>query len=255
MMFLDGIKKFCSVVFTQVPRCLICRNAVSSAGYPFCENCSEEYSKLICTPCGECGKTVAECDCVEVPPCIRFYRLFEYEGEAARSIIYCLKRRGAPVDYRCIAQRLKERITNTSGEKISFDCISYVPRNKKGVAFYGYDHAKMLAKCLAELFGVECKKLLVHTGAKGEQKRLNRLYRGFAAKTRFSVNEKALNVGKLPFRRVLLADDMVTTGNTMGECARILKSCGVKQVFGVAVGHTPGKTKNRRRDTENGRSF
>ena len=212
------------------------------------------YSKLICLPCGECGKQIAKCGCVEVPPCIRFYRLFEYEGDAAQCIIYNLKKRASAVDYTFIARRLWERICDTSGN-ISFDCVCYVPRNKKGTAKYGFDHARLLADALAKLFCVPCKSLLMHTGAKGEQKRLSRHYRGFAVKTRFDINAKALQEGKLPYKRVLLADDIVTTGNTMGECARILKACGVRQVFGVAVGHTPDKNKDRRLSDQNGRSF
>ncbi|MBE6677471.1 MAG: ComF family protein [Ruminococcaceae bacterium] len=250
---MNSIKTAFKLLAKHVPRCLVCRNAVTSAGYPLCENCSSFYSKLISTDCKECGKPVRDCNCVEVTPCLKFYRLFEYEGDTAKDIIYRLKRAASPVDFIFISRRLKERIQYTSGN-INFDCVCYVPRNKKGIAKYGYDHAKLLGDALAKRFGIPCIALLAHTGAKGEQKRLSRMYRGFAAKTRFEVNSSALQNGKLPYKRILLADDIVTTGNTMGECARILKTCGARQVFGVAIGHTPSRDKNRRK-SEDGRSF
>ncbi len=251
---MGNTKNVFRLLVKPVPRCLVCRNAVASAGYPFCENCSSFYSKLISAPCRECGKQIKDCNCIEVNPCIKFYRLFEYEGDTAKDIIYRLKRAAAPVDFILIARRLKERIQNVSGD-VKFDCVCYVPRNKKGILKYGFDHAKLLGNALAKQFGVPCQSLLLHTGVRGEQKRLSRLYRGFAAKTRFEINKLALHDGKLPHKRILLADDIVTTGNTMGECARILKACGAKQVFGVAIGHTPNRDKNRRLSGENGKSF
>lgn len=212
---------------------------MATDAFPFCPKCSRLYCRLICLPCGDCGRSAARCSCVKVSSCLEFCRLFEYKGETARSIIYCLKRRASHIDYRFIAKRLSERIKALSGQGVGFDCVCYVPRNKKGLARYGYDHARLLAEGLGALFDVPCKKLILHSGIKGEQKRLSREYRGFAVKTRFNINERGLSCGKLPYRRVLLADDIVTTGTTMGECAHILKSCGVKQVFGVAVAHTP----------------
>ena len=187
---MNGIKAVAGLLFKPVPHCLICGNAVASAGYPFCENCSSAYSKLINKPCRECGKQVWNCGCVEVPPCIKYYRLFEYEGDVAPFIIYRLKQYSEPVDYLLTARRLKQRIRYTSGN-VAFDCVCYVPRNKKGINRYGFDHARFLGEALARLFDVPCKKLLAHTGVKGEQKRLSKMYRGFAAKTRFEIYKDA----------------------------------------------------------------
>lgn len=191
----------------------------------------------------DCGKRPRDCTCVTVPPCIRVYWLFSYKGDTARAIIYSLKQLRSLPDFAYFARRLYEQILHISGNGMSFDCVCYVPRNKEGIAWFGYDHSRLLALQLAELFSIPCMPLIEHTGVSGEQKRLSRAFRGVAAKTRFRANQAELYDGKYRYKRVLLVDDLVTTGNTMGECARILKNHGVKQIFGAFVAHTPSGDK------------
>ncbi len=253
---MTDVKKQLRYIFKPVQRCLICSKAVESAAYPFCGECSPMYSQLIQRPCGDCGKAVASCRCVKVSPCLNFYRVYEYEGNAAQRIAYFIKQKTVDHELRYLAKLMRDRIHETSGKGINFDCICYVPRNKKGIDLYGFDHARLIAEQLAGLLNIECKPLIKHTGAKGEQKRLSREYRGFAVKTRFMINDAELVNGKLPYRRVLIADDIVTTGTTMGGCAQLLKTCGVKQVFGVAIAHTPSRQiLKRREEQQNGRRF
>lgn len=236
---LNGIKESLRSVIARPPKCLRCRGAVKSAAYPFCQRCSPRFSALIYGGCEECGKRAADCTCFSVGGTVRVYWLFSYKGDTARGIIYFLKRRASFEDYQYLGLKLKERVAEISGVGMSFDCVTFVPRKRDAFLFYGYNHAEQLAKQLAKRFGIPCVDLLAHTGTGGEQKRLSKEYRGLAAKTRFCINGEALADGRLPYRRVLIADDIVTTGTTMGECAQILKSYGVKQVYGAAIARTP----------------
>lgn len=235
------LKKLYGFFVKPYYRCLICRHAVRSKAYPFCHRCGHLYSRIISHNCYDCGKPLWECSCIEVEPCLGIYRLFDYKGFDAMRVLYTLKKRASVWDYEYVTSKLVERIYATSGQEMRFDCIGYVPREKKSIDRYGYDQSKRLAMLLAQSLGCEWKPLIAHTGIEGEQKRLSREFRGVAAKTRFKINESALVEGKLPYKRVLLADDIITTGATMSECARILKSYGVKQVFGIAIAHTPGR--------------
>ena len=47
--------------------------------------------------------------------------------------------------------------------------------------------------------------------------------------------------------RVLIVDDVYTTGATINECARILKLAGAKVVFGLTFAHTPKKINNEKK--------
>lgn len=224
-------------------RCAVCGSFNCKVAYPFCTHCGKEYAKLLVEGCADCGKRPVDCDCFKVANTLHKFWLFSYKGKTTRRLFYALKRRRALHDFAYFARRLAEQIVAVCGEGVQVDCVCYVPRSKQGVDLYGYDHARLLALQLAKLFGVECRPLIAHTGAAGEQKRLSRQFRGTAAKTRYCANERELTEGLFPYRRVLLADDIVTTGTTMGECAYILKQHGVKQVFCAFIAHTPNKNK------------
>lgn len=236
---LSDLKKWLKRVFKPHPRCLMCGSFYCNTGYPFCKSCSPKFIKLLKDGCLTCGCPPWDCKCFQVKSCLALYWLFSYNGENARSIIYFLKRRASGKDYDYLSRRLEKQIRAVSGGNVSFDCVCYVPRSPQGLKMYGYDHGRLLGQAMAKRFGVSCLALLVHTGAEGEQKRLSRKYRDVAAKTRFAANSELLKDGKLPFKRVLLVDDIVTTGATMGGCASILKHHGVKQVFGAFIAHTP----------------
>lgn len=228
-----------SVLLHPPAKCLVCGSDYCNNAFPFCEDCRSAYTELIVKGCVDCGKSTYNCNCVNVPHCIRVYWLFSYSGETARAIIYSLKMNSVYSDFNYFAHRLQEQIQYISGDNFGFDCITYVPRSKEGIERYGYDQAMLLARRLSKLFEIPCKPLIAHTGISGQQKRLNREFRGTAAKTRFCPNTSELICDSFPYKKVLLVDDVVTTGATMGECARILKSHGVSRVFGAFIAHTP----------------
>jgi len=48
-------------------------------------------------------------------------------------------------------------------------------------------------------------------------------------------NNCAIQISRIKNKRILLVDDIATTGATLNECARILKSAGAKKVFGIVL--------------------
>lgn len=115
---------------------------------------------------------------------------------------------------------------------ISCDIITWVPLSKKRRRVRGYDQAKLIACALSRNTGIECAPLLrklrnnpAQSGSGSAEKR-----RANVAGVYAPVSAKAIQ-GK----RILLIDDIVTTGSTLSECARVLRENGCADVLAATV--------------------
>lgn len=225
--------------FLAPPKCIFCGNEKCNAAAPLCAECFKKYVSFTLEGCADCGAMPIDCSCFSVKNCTQHYYLFNYGDPLIRRMIFKLKHKCDKYGFAFLAARLVDMIAVKTNNAISFDCVCFVPRDKKGRLRYGFDQAEALAKQAAKLLGIPCVKLLISKGSIGEQKRLKRSFRGIAARLRFDINRKKLDAGRLTYKNVLLVDDIVTTGASMGECARLLKAYGVKRVFGAFIAHTP----------------
>ena len=121
---------------------------------------------------------------------------------------------------------------NLSG---SYDLISWVPLSAKRLKKRGYDQAMLLAMAAAlELDDVAVETLNKHTdvpaqsGMGSAEKRRANISGSYAA------SDPDLIAGK----RVLLIDDIVTTGSTLSECARTLLGAGAAEVVCATLART-----------------
>ena len=108
-----------------------------------------------------------------------------------------------------------------------YDLITWVPLSAKSLKKRGYDQAMLLAMSTA----LELNDVAVETLKKGRhtdtQSRLdNDAARRANVLGAYEVTDPALICGK----RILLIDDVVTTGSTLSECARVLRTCGASDV-------------------------
>lgn len=234
--------KFLDSYILSPPKCIFCGGEDCSIHTPVCTLCYDKYVRFLFEGCADCGEHPMNCHCFTVPHCVNLYRLFNYNHPDMRHFIARLKGKYNKHGFRFLAARLVERIEEKTGGTMKYDCVTFVPRNVKGRRRYGFDQAEGLAKAIARFLDAPCRKLIINTGAIHEQKRISRAHRGIAAMLRFDINEKALEGGKCPYKTVLLVDDIVTTGSSMGECARLLAARGVKRIDGAFIAHTP---KNR----------
>lgn len=126
-----------------------------------------------------------------------------------------------------MAQAVTDRWPDTR-----FDAVTWVPLSRRRRRRRGYDQARLLAEAVAGQLGVPALPLLVkcrHTPAQSLQadeagRRVNVL------------NAYRLLPGAQPEgRTLLLCDDVVTTGSTLSECARILRTAGAGAVHAVTL--------------------
>ncbi len=132
----------------------------------------------------------------------------------------------APAYGRLLAARI--RVIYPEG----FDLMTWVPTASLRKFRRGYDQAELLAKAVGRELGLSPVKLL-------KKIRNNRAQSGLknAAQRRANVVGVYRLTGKASVegKRILLLDDILTTGATAGECARMLRTAGAKEVHCAVV--------------------
>lgn len=113
-----------------------------------------------------------------------------------------------------------------------FDILTWVPVSRLRKLKRGYDQTELIAKALAKELGMPATPVLKkirHTppqsGIRNAAQRRANVLGAYAVRPRQTLTGK----------RVLLLDDVLTTGATASECARVLVTAGVKEVYFAAV--------------------
>ena len=114
----------------------------------------------------------------------------------------------------------------------SIDVVSWVPLSKKRLRKRGYDQAKLLADEISHRLSLEESPLLIKTGSnKVQSKTKNAAERSRNVSGMYRIADGAHVSGKT----VLLVDDVVTTGSTLSECARMLRKAGAAKIYCAAI--------------------
>lgn len=154
---------------------------------------------------------------------------FLYDGIFSKAIKR-LKFNNKPQYAPLLAQPLTTEITNRFSD-IAFDMVTSVPLHKNGIKTRGYNQAELVAKSVAKLLGVPYVKTLVKVKDNAKQHTLSRNMRASNVKNVYKFTGKTTISGK----NVLLCDDIITTGSTLGECARILQKNAPASIYCAAV--------------------
>ena len=146
-----------------------------------------------------------------------------YEGQVREALLRFKFHgvRGAAAGFgRLLAQCVAEELGGT------FDAVTYAPVSAERRAARGYDQAYLLARNTARHWDIEPLTLLRKTRDNPPQSGLD------AAARRGNVVGvyEPLEVEKIKGTRVLLIDDILTTGSTLSECARVLRDAGAAAV-------------------------
>lgn len=111
------------------------------------------------------------------------------------------------------------------------DLIVPVPLAKKRLRWRGFNQAEILAEIFSKKFNLEINSRdLIRVKHRKAQAKLNEASRLKNVKNCFAWQGENLNK-----RNIVLIDDVVTTGATLNECAKILKASGAGEVWGLVV--------------------
>jgi ComF family protein len=198
---------------------------------PFCGRVGDQVG-----PCAACRKILpwTQGDDREqmLPGVLRCASPLFYEG-AARDGILRLKFQGAAG----AAESLGELLADAAAERFSgaFDVVTWVPVSRRRLRRRGYDQARLLAEAACRRWGVRPERLVRKLGDNPPQSGIA----GGPSARRANVLGLYAAEPACAGRRVLLIDDVVTTGATLQECARALRDAGAADVLALTLARTP----------------
>lgn len=202
------------------PKCPFCGKVLDHAGIcPACEKA---------LPWTEEGAGVRE-----LSGGVRCAAPLWYEGKVREGLLR-FKFQGA----RAAAGPLGELVARCAAERFSgaFDVVTWVPVSRRRLRSRGYDQARLLAESACRLWEVRPEQLLQKITDNPAQSGLTE---EAARRANVLGVYEAAEPERIQGCRILLVDDICTTGSTLAECARTLMSAGAESVLCVAVARTP----------------
>ncbi len=188
-----------------------------------CADCLKRVVELTAEICPRCGALPEDCNCMNrLFAFRRNISAFSYEGPA-RTLLLRFKQRNRPQLYKFMARRMYFHITARFGEE--FDGIVYVPQSYKSFRARGYYPMRLLAKELARHLELSVLSPLKRIG-NTQQKYVEQHERWGNAKQNYALRRNARVKGKL-----LLIDDLFTSGATLNACAELLREAGAEEVY------------------------
>jgi ComF family protein len=226
--------------FIYPPHCAGCelRMSIASPG-AVCEECLAQIERVPEPICRQCGIPIDSLEqrseqcraCAETPPyfgCARAVTRYRpglsEDGQVVPSIIRRHKYGRNQSLSRALAQCLGEHLP-INGE--DYDLVVPVPLHRGRLMWRGFNQAALLAAAVAKKIARPLDVVtLTRTRATSPQTAQDSAQRRHNVRGAFAVNRPYRIVN----RRVLLIDDVMTTGATVDECARVLRLAGARRV-------------------------
>ncbi len=219
----DGLRRLQWAVFP--PRCLLCA-ARGDADRDLCAGCAAELprNRVCCARCALPLKSAAALcgECIKrEPPFASTFAPFEY-AHPLDLLLVRLKFSRSLAAGRVLGQLALDAFAE---DKVATpQAIVPVPLHRDRLRERGYNQALELARAFSDALGVPVREILVRRRATAAQSDLDAAARRRNVRGAFDVIGDDLPV------HVALIDDVMTTGTTIRECARVLRRAGVERV-------------------------
>lgn len=231
------LKLFDKLLFlVSVPKCVGCGERISYGELALCAKCQSAYQQVKDRNCSRCSKILSKCGCSNMfltshytRNVAKVFRYFSHDNNRIENkLIYSLKKDNRSDVVEFLTMELASSISCVVENPA--ECVFVnVPRRKSAVREFGVDHAASLAKSLAKRFGARYENILV---SRSKQ----------AQKTKHGLIERYQNIN-FDYRRrvdlhnkcVIIVDDIITTGASVGQAAVLLHGLGAKKICAAAV--------------------
>lgn len=215
----------CGAILAQDGLCAECYNELNFISAPYCHKCGHPFEaqntgkKMLCATCSKKKKTP-----------FRYNRSALCYDEASKNLILALKFMDKTENAKVLAKWL-----NIAGKDIwqeGVDILVPIPLHYTRLVKRKYNQSALLAKELSKLchIPVNYTSVIKHKATKPQV--------AFSGKERIQNVKGVFSVkhqDKIKGKRVVLIDDVMTTGSTLKECALAIKAAGAKSVDTLTV--------------------
>jgi len=214
------------------PECAGC----GRIGYRFCPQCLSEVNIFTGNHCLTCGRSIPSTQ-KYCPTCkesksaiIDLCSWAKFEGPLREAIHrFKYQQNIALGDY--FSEFL---LTLIEKRRWEFDLVVPVPVSKSRLKTRGYNQSALISRPIARYFSVDhSNHVLMRVKETESQFSLTAIERYHNMEDAFLGFPAKLND-----RRVLVVDDIITTGATMNQCAKALYQAGAKEVYGISIAKT-----------------
>ncbi len=198
------------------PKCVLCKRLLGKDETDFCHSCRSNAPEFKKTR-------------ISIPFIAQWTAVWYYKGSVRDSILrykFSGRRHYAPAYGRQLAMKLQEACFEKA------DILTWVPISPLRRLTRGFDQVELLAKAVAAELGtraVPTLKKVRHTPPQSTLKDIS------ARRANILGAYKVLDPQAIRGKRILLLDDIITTGATASEAAKTLNLAGAKEVTCAAL--------------------
>ena len=225
--------------------CPLCREALSDSGDSLCGTCLARLTEEASLPCAVCGHPTSSCRCPDssLSPMPAFlagrnwlaHTWYRHAGEdrlTENLLLSCKRKYSRTLSAYITACMTEELAYILPEDQRSQWILTYAPRSAAGFRKYGFDQCEEIVLQMGKSLHIPVRQMLVRVGG-GEQKTMD------SARSRKDNISGAFAPVRVPEGcRVLLFDDIITTGATIREAGRVLAEAGAAAVFPLSFAKT-----------------
>lgn len=182
----------------------------------------------LCRICKKAGRGGICKDCAQYTGVNSVLSLYPYTNETVRSVIKAAKYTGSFDILKELSPLWREYVISKLNPRHRYTA-TYIPQHREKLLERGYNQSQLLCKLLFEDI-VPVKNLLIkkfQTEAQAEKSRSAR---------RKNIQDSIVALAEVP-ENLILVDDVITTGATVREAAKALRTSGAKKIVVVTIAH------------------
>ena len=220
------------------PKCIICKSDCMNANL-LCSECFGKISFITRPYCKKCGNSLkkilgkcSELNCIYDKHTYSQVRSVIEYNDFSKKIITSFKFNDNFRLIKLFKSWFKYTLSTVNYNDIKL--IVPVPLHKSKLKMRGFNQSSILAKIISKISGINYKSnILIKIKNTENQSDLSKRLREKNLNGAFSVNARYNKL--IEGQKVLLIDDIITTGSTVNECSKTLLSNGAKEIIVISL--------------------
>lgn len=233
----DYFESFLEILYPEKNTCFICDEYDEDIGDKYiCQNCLKTLDKHEGNFCLKCSKQIDNnLNSLFCNECKNTKRYFEAArsplkySTTVKKLIYDFKYYDKPYYYKMFGSILLDYIK--FNDYNDYDLITSVPLHRSKLNKRGYNQSELIAKYISYYMNIKYARCLKRVRKTDVQNNLSRTQRKKNIDGAFSFNNKH----NIKYNKILIIDDIYTTGSTIDECSKVLINNGAKSIYALTI--------------------